>query len=70
VQSYNGSLDFGFIACRELVPDLRVMADLLQESMDELLAYCEPVDAVASTNGSAKPKPTKKAANKRAMTRR
>ncbi len=38
VQSYNGNLDFGFIACRELVPDLWVMVDLLRASMDELLA--------------------------------
>ena len=38
VQSYNGNLDFGFIACRDLVPDLWVMVDLLRESMDELLA--------------------------------
>ena len=37
VQSYNGNLDFGFIACRELVPDLWTMTDLLQESMQELL---------------------------------
>jgi WS/DGAT/MGAT family acyltransferase len=37
VQSYNGNLDFGFIACRELVPDLWIMTDLLHESMQELL---------------------------------
>ena len=37
VQSYNGNLDFGFIACRDLVPDLWSMTDLLQESMQELL---------------------------------
>jgi WS/DGAT/MGAT family acyltransferase len=37
VQSYNGNLDFGFIACRELVPDLWVMVDLLHESMGELV---------------------------------
>jgi WS/DGAT/MGAT family acyltransferase len=37
VQSYNGNLDFGFIACRELVPDVWAMTDLLQESMQELL---------------------------------
>ena len=37
VQSYNGNLDFGFIACRELVPDLWSMTDLLQDSMQELL---------------------------------
>ncbi|TPW13115.1 MAG: wax ester synthase/diacylglycerol acyltransferase, partial [Acidimicrobiaceae bacterium] len=37
VQSYNGNLDFGFIACRDLVPDLWLMTELLQESMQELL---------------------------------
>jgi diacylglycerol O-acyltransferase / wax synthase len=40
VQSYNGNLDFGFIACRELVPDLWLMVDLLQESLQELLDLC------------------------------
>ena len=38
VQSYNGSLDFGFIADRTLVPDLWVLTDLLQEATEELLA--------------------------------
>jgi len=38
VQSYNGNLDFGFVADRDLVPDLWVMVDLLQEAMAELLA--------------------------------
>ena len=37
VQSYNGNLDFGFIACRELVPDLWTLVDYLHESMQELL---------------------------------
>jgi WS/DGAT/MGAT family acyltransferase len=37
VQSYNGNLDFGFVACRELVPDLWRMTDLLHDSMEELL---------------------------------
>ncbi|MCU1390677.1 MAG: Acyltransferase, partial [Ilumatobacteraceae bacterium] len=44
VQSYNGNLDFGFIACRDLVPDLAVMSRLLTESMAELLALCDPVE--------------------------
>ena len=38
VQSYNGNLDFGFVACRELVPDVWRLTDLLQDSMEELLA--------------------------------
>lgn len=37
VQSYNGSLDFGFIADRELVPDLWDLTGYLNDSMQELL---------------------------------
>jgi diacylglycerol O-acyltransferase / wax synthase len=37
VQSYNGNLDFGFVSCRELVPDLWRLTDLLQDSLEELL---------------------------------
>ena len=60
VQSYNGNLDFGFIACRDLVPDLSVMADLLRESMDELLALCEPEPADKAP-AAAKKRAAKKA---------
>jgi hypothetical protein len=45
VQSYNGNLDFGIIACRELVPDLWSMVDLLHESAQELLDAAEPKPA-------------------------
>jgi hypothetical protein len=38
VQSYNGNLDFGFVACRDLVPDLWTLTDYLQEASEELLA--------------------------------
>jgi diacylglycerol O-acyltransferase len=37
VQSYCGRLDFGFVACRELVPDLWDLIEDLHASMDELL---------------------------------
>jgi diacylglycerol O-acyltransferase len=37
VQSYNGNLDFGFIACRELVPDVWDMCGYLHDAMHELL---------------------------------
>ena len=43
VQSYNGNLDFGFIACRALVPDLWTMTDMLHESMQELLGAAKNV---------------------------
>jgi hypothetical protein len=38
VQSYLGNLDFGFLACRELMPDVWDLADHIADSMDELLA--------------------------------
>ncbi len=41
VQSYNGNLDFGFVACRELVPDVWLLTELLQAAMGELLAAAE-----------------------------
>lgn len=36
VQSYDGSLDFGLVACRELMPDLWDLMDDLSESLREL----------------------------------
>ncbi|MEY4173453.1 MAG: hypothetical protein RI900_618, partial [Actinomycetota bacterium] len=41
VQSYDGHLDFGFVADRELVPDLWVMTDLLREEMDDLVSLAQ-----------------------------
>ena len=43
VQSYNGNLDFGVIVCRDLVPDVWHVTDLLQAAMAELLAATKPV---------------------------
>jgi hypothetical protein len=37
VQSYLGNLDFGFLACRELVPDVWDMTRYLEDAMAELL---------------------------------
>lgn len=37
VQSYNGNLDFGFVSCRQLVPDVWDMTELLQDAQQELL---------------------------------
>ncbi len=71
VQSYNGRLDFGFIACRELVPDLWAMTTMLRESMDELLAAVadaadSPTPATAPQTAPAKKAAAKKAAAKKA----
>ena len=37
VQSYNGSMDFGFLACRKLVPDLWDLKGYLLDAVQELL---------------------------------
>jgi WS/DGAT/MGAT family acyltransferase len=42
VQSYLDNLDFGLIACRELVPDLWDLCDLLEPAMAELLDAAAP----------------------------
>lgn len=39
--SYNGSLDFGLIACRELVPDLWNLIAYLQDALTELVKLSE-----------------------------
>lgn len=36
--SYDGDLDFGLIACREMVPDVWNLITYLQEAMDEMVA--------------------------------
>ena len=36
--SYDGHLDFGFVACREMVPDVWAMVQHLADSLDELVA--------------------------------
>jgi len=38
VQSYRDSMDVGLVACRELVPDLEDLADLLLEEIQQLAA--------------------------------
>jgi len=44
VQSYCDSLDFGLVACRELVPDLWDLGDLI---IDEITALAEALDVKA-----------------------
>ncbi|MES2298266.1 MAG: wax ester/triacylglycerol synthase family O-acyltransferase [Pseudomonadota bacterium] len=73
VQSYNGSLDFGLIACRRAVPDVHRFAIFLHEAYEELLAAAHQVAGGAQAKGTAKvaikgaPKvtPIKAAARKR-----
>ena len=48
VVSYRDHLDFGLIACRELVPDLEVLQQAFRESVDELLALADAGAAEAN----------------------
>jgi len=41
VQSYNGALDFGLIACRRAVPDVRELAKYISEAHLELMALLQ-----------------------------
>ena len=43
--SYNGALDFGLIACREVVPDVWNLISYLREALDELLGACGRLSA-------------------------
>jgi diacylglycerol O-acyltransferase len=36
IQSYNGSCDFGLVACREAVPDLWDLCHMLEDALEEL----------------------------------
>jgi hypothetical protein len=45
VQSYLDNLDFGFIVCRELVPDVWDMCDYLEAAMADLLEQLPAADS-------------------------
>lgn len=53
--SYDGALDFGLIACRELVPDVWNLIGYLRDALDEMLAIVEQSES-AATAEPAKPK--------------
>lgn len=49
VQSYNGMLDFGLIACRRAVPDVEDIADYLLEEHRAILARIRSLEAAEAT---------------------
>jgi WS/DGAT/MGAT family acyltransferase len=70
VQSYNGSLDFGLIACRKAMPDLPELAKYMQKTFDEMLAFTPAVSVKVAEPTETKPidKPAaKKVAAKKAV---
>jgi len=69
--SYNGSLDFGLIACREMVPDVWNLITYLEDAMAEMVALVSSPPATASdgvaTVKTAKLDPKFAAAKRSAM---
>ena len=57
VMSYNGRLDFGLLACREMVPDIWQLLEYHEESLEELKTLAGV--GVAKSNGKPKEKPAK-----------
>ena len=65
VLSYQDSVDVGFMACRELVPDVWDLVDHVQDALAELLTAIGPLEkkaAPAKKTGTAKTGAPKKAA--------
>ena len=55
VQSYNGRLDYGFIACRRALPDIADLADSLLAEHRKLLQLLREADAAAAAAATAEP---------------
>ena len=59
VQSYNGMLDFGLIACRRALPDVRDLSQLMRQAHQQLLGLARGLAAEAAsdaeTAGHSKP---------------
>jgi WS/DGAT/MGAT family acyltransferase len=64
VMSYDGKLDFGLVACREMVPDIWALMGHVQTSLEELKELAgESTAAQSAAAGNGKPKaPRAKAA--------
>ena len=57
VQSYNGNLDFGLIACRKAMPDLPELAKYMMAAHRELLKLTPVVDVVKAVDAVAEKAP-------------
>jgi WS/DGAT/MGAT family acyltransferase len=66
VQSYNGRLDYGLIACRRALPDVNELADALLAEHRKLLeiALAQAPEQVAAPAAAAQAKPAEKVAAK------
>jgi len=63
--SYNGALDFGLIACREMVPDVWNLITYLQDAMAEMVALIPPAPSAGAS--PAEPATAKTTAPKKTL---
>lgn len=62
VQSYNGALDFGMVACRRAVPDIGLFADCMTAAHGELMAVAQSLAVPETAPAPAKKRAPRKAA--------
>ncbi|MDX6300145.1 MAG: diacylglycerol O-acyltransferase / wax synthase [Nocardioidaceae bacterium] len=67
--SYDGSLDFGLIACREMVPDVWNLISYLQDAMEEMLRLL-PDDAAEGVRSPVRPSRAARTATRGAAARK
>jgi WS/DGAT/MGAT family acyltransferase len=69
VMSYEDNVDIGFMACRELVPDVWDLVDHVQDALAELSAAADAIEAAEAT-APARKAPAKRAPAKKAAARK
>jgi hypothetical protein len=62
ILSNMGNVDFGVIACRELVPDVWDIADGFADAVQLLLKRAQEAQSAPANGTAKKPRPRKKAA--------
>ncbi|GII06004.1 WS/DGAT domain-containing protein [Planobispora takensis] len=57
VFSYDGRLDIGIVACRDMVPDVWAIAGYLKEALEELMALLDPAGSPVPARPTTWPVP-------------
>ena len=65
VQSYNGALDFGMVACRRAVPDISLFAACMTAAYEELMALAQSLAVPEVAPAPARKRAPRKAAAKK-----
>jgi diacylglycerol O-acyltransferase len=60
VQSYDGALDFGIVACRRALPDIGLFAACMRAAHDELLVLAQSLGAPGAARAPAKKRAPRK----------